>query len=131
MPKKECIFTEKAPEPGCYSQAVRYGNLVFLSGQVSEDVATGDIVKDSIANQTRRILTNIKTILEAAGSSLDMVLKVRIYVSDINHKPEMNEVYKEFFPHEPPARVAVAAALDDDLDVEIDVVAGIKENALG
>ena len=127
MPSKECIFSDKAPEPGYYSQAVRYGDLVFLSGQVSEDPATGEVVKDSIANQTRRILTNIKTVLEAAGSSLDMVLKVRIYVTDIAHKPEMNEVYKEFFPVNPPARVAVAVKeLDDDLDVEIDVVAGVR-----
>ncbi len=127
MPRKECIFTDKAPAPGHYSQAVRYGDLLFLSGQVSEDPATGEVVKDGIANQTRRILTNIKTILEAGNSSLDLVLKVRIYVSDIAHKPAMNEVYKEFFPFDPPARVAVAAALDDDLDVEIDVVAGVRK----
>lgn len=127
MPRKECIFTDKAPEPGLYSQAVKYGNLVFLSGQVSQDPGTGEVIKDSIANQTRRILNNIKTVLEASGSSLDLVLKVRIYVTDIALKPEMNEVYKEFFPANRPARVAVAVkGIDDDMDIEIDVVAGVS-----
>lgn len=128
MPRKECIFTDKAPEPGPYSQAVKYGNLVFLSGQVSQDPVTGEVVKDGIANQTRRILNNIKTVLEASGSGLDLVLKVRIYVTDIALKPEMNEVYMEFFPTNRPARVAVAVkGIDDDMDIEIDVVAGVRE----
>ena len=126
MSGKECIFAEKAPEPGHYSHAVRYGNMLFLSGQVAEDPTTGDLVAGSIADQTRRILENIKIVLEAAGSSLDKVLKVTIYLTDIEQKPEMNAVYKEYFPKNPPARVAVAVkALDDGLDVEMDAIAGL------
>ncbi len=128
MPRKECIFTDNAPEPGHYSQAVRYGNLVFLSGQVSEDPKTGETVKDSVANQTRRILNNLKAVLEASGSSMEQVLKVTIFLTDIKAKPEMNAVYKEFFPKDPPARIAVAVKeLDDNLDVEMDIIAGVRD----
>lgn len=126
MVRKECVFAEKAPEPGHYSHAVRYGKLLFLSGQVAEDPLTGELVTGSIAAQTRRILENIKIVLEAAGSSLDKVLKVTVYLTDIGQKPEMNEVYKKFFPENPPARVAVAVkALDGGLDVEMDAIAGL------
>lgn len=125
MPSKEIIFTENAPEPGPYSQAVRYGDLLFLSGQVAEDPRTGEVVKGSIAEQTRLTLENIKAVLEAAGSSLEMVLRVNIYLTDITTKPEMNAVYQEYFPRNQPTRVAVAVKeLDDDLDVEMDVIAG-------
>lgn len=83
-------------------------------------------IKDSIASQTGRILTHIKFILEEAGSSLDKVLKVHVYLSDWQHKAEMNEVYQTFFPHNPPARIAMAVkGLDSNLDVEIDCIAGV------
>ena len=126
MTRKECIFAEKAPEPGHYSHAVRYGDTLYLSGQVAEDPATGELVTGSIAAQTQRILENIQIVLEAAGSNLDNVLKVTVYLTDINQKPEMNDMYKKFFPKNPPARVAIAVkALDDGLDVEMDAIAGL------
>ncbi|MDR1921946.1 MAG: RidA family protein [Candidatus Adiutrix sp.] len=124
MSEREIIYTDKAPAPGPYSQAVKYAGLVFVSGQTPEDPATGRPLKGSMGEQTEIVLANIKAILEAAGSSLEKVLKVNIYLSDIAKKPEMNEVYKKFFPHDPPARIAMAVkGLDDGLDVEIDVIA--------
>jgi 2-iminobutanoate/2-iminopropanoate deaminase len=128
MPKIETVFTSDAPPPGPYSQAVKYGGLVFVSGQTPEDPQTGQPVRGSMAEQTRLVLTNISNILKAAGSSLDRVLKVNIYLSDIAKKPEMNAVYREFFPASPPARIAMAVAgLDDALEVEIDVIAACDD----
>ena len=124
MPKREIIYTDKAPSGGMYSQAIKYGNLVFVSGQTPDDPVTHAPVKGTIAEQTELVLTHIKNVLEAAGSSLEQVLKVNIFLSDISHKPEMNAVYKQFFPNNPPARIGMAVkGLDDDLDVEIDVIA--------
>ena len=123
--QKEIVYSDKAPEPGPYSQAIKYGNLVFVSGQTSDDPVTHQPVKDSVASQTERILTHIKYILEAAGSGLDKVLKVNVYLSEWEHKQEMNIVYRKYFPHDPPARIAMAVkGLDAGLDVEIDCIAG-------
>ena len=122
--RKEIIYTDKAPEPGPYSQAVKYGNLIFVAGQTSEDPITNEIIHDSVAEQTERILNNIKAILEAAGSGLDKILRCDVFLSSIEHKEEMNETYRKFFPTNPPARNTVAVAgLDDNLDVEIEVIA--------
>ena len=124
--EKEIIYTENAPEPGPYSQAVRYGNLIFVAGQTSEDPVTNKSVHDSVSEQTERILNNIRTILEAAGSSLDKVVRADVYLSSMDHKPEFNEAYLKFFPENRPARNCVAAAgIDDNLDVEIEVIAGV------
>ena len=118
------ILTDKAPPPGHYAQAVKYGGLVFVSGQTPERVPDGAPVHGTIEEQTRLVLTNIEAILAASGSSLSRALKVNIYLSALNLKPRMNAVYKEFFPDAPPARIAMAVAgLDDGLDVEIDVIA--------
>lgn len=123
--KKQVIYTDRAPEPGPYSQAIKYGDLIFVSGQTSEDPLTNKPVHDSISAQTHRIMKNIGTILEAAGSSLQKVLRVDIYLSSIDHKPEFNEAYLEYFPTERPARNCVAVrAIDDGLDVEIEIIAG-------
>lgn len=123
--EKEAIYTKKAPEPGNYSQAVKYNGLIFVSGQTADDIETGEPIHGSVAEQTRIILNNIKSILEEAGSGLDKVLKVGVYISNMEDKKEMDDVYKEFFNQEiPPARIAMAVkGLDADLDVEIDVVA--------
>lgn len=123
--KKKAIYTKQAPEPGNYSQAVKYNGLIFVSGQTADDVETGEPVYGSVAKQTRLILTNIKNILEEAGSGMNKVLKVNVYISDMDDKKEMDKVYAEFFDQEiPPARIAMAVkGLDAGLDVEIDVIA--------
>ncbi|MDR1546465.1 MAG: Rid family detoxifying hydrolase [Deltaproteobacteria bacterium] len=124
----DVVSTDQAPPPGAYSQAVKHGGLVFVSGQTAEDPATGQPVRGDVAAQTRLVLTNLEAILKAAGSSLERALKVNVYLSDMALKPAMNEVYREFFPRRPPARIAMAVAgLDDGLDVEIDCVAAVDE----
>lgn len=123
---KEVIYTPDAPEPGPYSQAVRYGNLIFVAGQTSEDPQTNRPVHGSVASQTERIMQNIETILKAAGSGLDKILRVDVYLSSLAVKPEFNTAYIKFFPDPPPARNCVAVAgIDDGLDVEIEVIAGV------
>jgi 2-iminobutanoate/2-iminopropanoate deaminase len=130
MPK-EIIYTPEAPEPGPYSQAVKFGDLIFVSGQTSEDPVTNKPVHDSVSAQTRRILNNINTILKAAGSDLDKVVRVDVYLSNMSDKPEFNEAYLEFFPENRPARNCVAVAgIDDNLDVEIEVIAGVDASVL-
>jgi 2-iminobutanoate/2-iminopropanoate deaminase len=124
--EKEIVYTENAPEPGPYSQAVKYGNLIFVAGQTSEDPVTNEPVHDSVEKQTERILNNIRTILKACGSDLERVLRVDAYLSSMAHKPEFNAAYLKFFPENRPARNCVAVAgIDDNLDVEIEVIAGI------
>lgn len=124
--KKQVIHTSKAPEPGPYSQAIQYGNLIFVSGQTSDDPVSHEPIKDSIEQQTERILTHIRYILEAAGSGLDKVLKCNVYLTDWEDKERMNTVYKQFFPQDPPARICMAVKeLDSGLNVEIDCIAGV------
>jgi len=122
---KHVITTEEAPAPGPYSQAIRYGDLIFVAGQTSEDPQTNRPVHDSVAAQTERIMRNIETILKAAGSGLDKILRADVYLSSLAVKPEFNAAYIKFFPDAPPARNCVAVAgIDDGLDVEIEVIAG-------
>jgi 2-iminobutanoate/2-iminopropanoate deaminase len=122
--ERKIIYTENAPEPGPYSQAVKYGNLIFVAGQTAEDPNTNRVVHGSVSEQTRIILNNIKTILESAGSGMERVLRADVYISSMDVKSEMNTVYREFFPKNPPARNCVAVAgIDDGLDVEIEVIA--------
>ena len=96
--KKEVIYTDKAPDSGPYSQAIKYGNLIFVAGQTSEDPATNKAIHDSVTRQTERILGNIQAILEAAGSGMDKVLRCDVYLSSMVHKEEMNGVYRRFLP---------------------------------
>ncbi len=120
----EYIYTDKAPKPGSYSQAVKYGQFIFLSGQTADDPITQRPVYGSVAEQTEIILQNIKSILEAAGSSLDRVLKCTVFLTSMDHKEEMDRVYRGFFSERPPARITVAVkGLDAGLHVEIDAIA--------
>ncbi|GAN34495.1 MAG: RidA family protein [Candidatus Brocadia sp.] len=123
--EKLVISTNKAPAAiGPYSQAIKIGNLVFVSGQIPLLPATGEIVQGDIKVQTRQVLENIKHILEAAGSSIDKVAKTTIFIKDLNDYTVINDVYKEFFSHKPPARAAVQAArLPRDAGVEIEAIA--------
>lgn len=122
---KEIISTENAPGAiGPYSQAVKAGNLVFVSGQIPIDPATGEFVSGDIPEQTSQVLKNLSAILEAAGSSLNNVVKTTVYLADMNDFGQMNAVYHEFFIENKPARATVEAArLPRDAKVEIDCIA--------
>ncbi len=122
---KELVSTKKAPAAiGPYSQAVIAGSLVFCSGQIPLNPETGELVGSSISEQTRQVIKNLQAVLEAAGCSLDDVVKTTVFLKDMNHFAAMNEVYAEFFGNNPPARAAVEVArLPKDVLVEIEAVA--------
>jgi len=122
---KDVIATEKGPKAiGPYSQAIRANGFVFISGQVAFDPATGQLVGGDVAQQTARVLDNLKAIAEAAGSSLDHAVKVTVFLKDMNDFAAMNEVYARYFPHDSPARATVEVArLPRDVRVEIDLIA--------
>lgn len=122
---KETISTEKAPGAiGPYSQAVKTENMVFCSGQIPIDPATGNFVSDDVAEQTRQVLKNLSAVLEAAGTDLKNVVKTTVFLADMNDFTPMNEVYAEFFSENKPARATVQAArLPRDARVEIECIA--------
>ena len=122
---KERIATEQAPAAiGPYSQGIRTAGLVVTSGQLPIDPATGAFAGTDIAAQTRQSLKNVQAVLEAAGSSLDKVLKTTVFLNDMGDFAAMNEVYASFFPGEAPARSAVEVArLPKDALVEIEALA--------
>ena len=119
------ISTKKAPAAiGPYSQAIRVGNLLYTSGQIPINPATGNFVDGSIKEQTRQSLTNIKAILEEAGLTMAHVVKTTVFMADMNDFADMNAVYAEFFTEPYPARSAVAVkTLPKGALVEIEVVA--------
>lgn len=119
------IQTETAPAAiGPYSQAIRANGLVFCSGQIPIDPATGKFVAGGIGEQTEQVLKNLSAVLEAAGSSLERVVKTTVFLADMAEFAEMNEVYGRFFTGQTPARATVAAAgLPRDARVEIEAVA--------
>ena len=122
---KQVISTKKAPAAiGPYSQAIQVGNLVYTSGQIPIDPATGKFVEGGIKEQTRQSLTNVKAILEEAGLSMSNVVKTTVFMADMNDFADMNAIYAEFFSEPYPARSAVAVkALPKGALVEIEVVA--------
>jgi len=123
--QKETVHTERAPQAiGPYSQAIKLGDLIFSSGQIPLDPATGKLIEGDIAAQTERVMRNLQAVLEAAGSSLDRVVKTTIYLADMGDFVRVNEVYGSFFTSKPPARSTVAVArLPRDARIEIDVIA--------
>ena len=125
---KEIIATEQAPRAiGPYSQAVRAGNLLFASGQIPIDPATGEFVAGGIAEQTAQVLKNLSAVMEAAGISLNQVVKTTVFLVDMDDFTAMNEVYAGFFGENPPARATVQAArLPRDAKVEIEATAVIE-----
>ncbi len=123
--KKEIITTDKAPKAiGPYSQGVKTGGLVFLSGQIPLDPATGEMVGKSIEEQTERVMENIAAVLDAAGLDFSDVVKSTIYLSDLADFAAVNAIYGKRFPAEPPARSTVEVkGLPRGAKVEIEVVA--------
>ncbi len=125
--KKEIIRTDKAPKAiGPYSVAIRYQNLVFASGQIPINPQTGELVGGEIEQQTHQVLTNIKNVLEAAGSSLEHALKCTVFLKNMGDFSRMNAVYAEYFKVDPPARSAIeVAALPKGAAIEIEAIAYI------
>ncbi|MGB9609519.1 MAG: RidA family protein [Bryobacteraceae bacterium] len=125
MQPKEIIRTDRAPAAiGPYSQAVRWNGLVFASGQIPLDPATGQIVEGGIERQTVQVLENLRAVLEAAGARLDTVLKTTIFLKNLDDFAKVNEIYGRYFPENPPARATVEAArLPREVLVEIEAVA--------
>lgn len=128
MSEKRVVISEKAPQAiGPYSVATRFGNLVYTAGQLGMDPGTGELVPGGIEAETRQALTNLKHVLEAAGASLDGVLKTTVFLRDMNDFARMNAVYGEFFTGSYPARSAVqVAALPKGGAVEIEAVACLE-----
>ena len=124
---KKVISTTKAPAAiGPYSQAIRVGNLVYTSGQIPIDPATGESAEGGIKEQTRQSLLNLKAILEEAGLTMNDVVKTTVFMADMNDFAAMNAVYAEFFAEPYPARSAVAVkTLPKGALVEIEAVAGV------
>jgi 2-iminobutanoate/2-iminopropanoate deaminase len=124
---RQAVTTEAAPSAiGPYSQAIRAGSLLFVSGQVPIDPATGALVDGDIAAQTRQVLQNVGAILEAAGASFDHVVRTTVFLTDMNDFAAMNEVYATCFTSPAPARATVQVSrLPKDARVEIDVIASI------
>jgi len=125
---KQVITTADAPAAiGPYSQAIRVGNLVFTSGQIPLHPQTGDIVGETAAEQARQVLQNLRAVLQAAGASLQNVVKTTIFLTDLSQFAAVNAVYAEFFPENPPARSTVqVAALPRGVQVEIEAIAIVE-----
>lgn len=125
---KEIIYSAAAPEPiGPYSQAVKAGNLLFVSGQVAINRATGTIINSSIPDETRQVMENLDAILKQAGTNFDKVVKCSIFLKDMNNFPVVNEVYGKYFSSNPPARETVEVSrLPKDVNVEISCIAIIN-----
>jgi 2-iminobutanoate/2-iminopropanoate deaminase len=124
---RHAVSTPAAPAAiGPYSQAIRAGSLLFVSGQIPLDPETGVMVDGDVAVQTHRVLRNLAAILEAAGSSLDRVVRVGVFLADMNDFAAMNEAYGTYFSSPAPARATIQAArLPRDARIEIDVIAEI------
>lgn len=126
--EKQIISTSKAPAAiGPYSQAVKVGNLLYTSGQLPINAASGEFINNDIKKATAQSLENVKAILEEAGTSLDKVVKTLVFLKDMNDFADMNEVYSQYFSTNPPARSCVQAGkLPKDALVEIEVIAIVE-----
>lgn len=122
---KRIVATASAPQAiGPYSQAVVANGFVFASGQVPIDPATGQVIEGDIEAQTERVLKNLQALVEAAGTSLDRVVKTTVYLKDMSEFARMNAVYAKFFTSDPPARATVEVArLPKDVRIEVDLIA--------
>ena len=124
---KEIVQTAKAPAPiGPYSQAVKAGGFLFVSGQVAIVPSTGDLSTHDIVTETTQVMTNLAAILEEAGADFDQIVKTTIFLSDMSLFTQVNEVYGKYFSADPPARETVAVkGLPKNVNVEISVIAAL------
>jgi 2-iminobutanoate/2-iminopropanoate deaminase len=127
MPNREPVSTDAAPEAvGPYSQAIRAGDLLFVSGQIPLDPSSGELVKLDAPGQARQCLENVSAICEAAGTSLANAVRLTVWLTDMNDFARVNEAYADFFESDPPARVAVqVSALPKGADVEVDAIVAL------
>ena len=125
--QKEIIYTNQAPEPiGPYSQAVKTGNLLFVSGQIPIDPATGNVVNGSVKEETIQVMKNLAAILQVSGSNFNAIVKTTIFLSDMAFFAEVNEIYGSYFSGNYPARETVAVkGLPKGVNVEISVIAAL------
>jgi 2-iminobutanoate/2-iminopropanoate deaminase len=124
----ESISTDKAPSAiGPYSQAIRSGDMLFISGQIPLDPATGEIVSKSLGDQTHQVMRNLGAVLNAAGADFASLLKTTIFLTDINEFPAVNEIYGSYLPEPYPARATIqVAALPKGAQVEIEAIARVE-----
>jgi 2-iminobutanoate/2-iminopropanoate deaminase len=124
---RTAVSSESAPKAiGPYSQAIRAGSLLFLSGQIPLDPATGTMVAGDVAAQTHQVFANLKAVLEAGGASFDNVVRTTVYLADMNDFAVVNEIYGTYFSSPAPARATIQAArLPKDARVEIDLIASL------
>ncbi len=125
MTEKKIILTDKAPAPiGPYSQAVQFGNALFVSGQIPMNPQTNEIIRSDIKSETMQVMGNIYAVLSAAGYGFEHVVKATIFITDMDQFSDINEVYGKYFQINPPVRETVQVArLPKDVNVEISVIA--------
>ncbi len=127
---RKIVRTQDAPRPrGVYSPAIVADGFVFVSGQGSVNPKTNELELGDIKSETRRTLRNIEALLEAAGSSLKDIVRIGVFLADIKDFDAMNEVFREFFPEDPPARTTVGAQLPK-IKIEIDCIARVRESRM-
>ena len=122
------IETLDAPQAiGTYSQGIKSGNLVFTSGQIPLNPKTGELIKGDFKSEISQVLTNLNAVLKSGGSSLKKAIKLTVFLTDLSYFPQVNEVFKEFFPENPPARSAVqVSALPMNAKIEIEAVGSVE-----
>lgn len=122
---KEVVYSANAPEPiGPYSQAIKAGNMLFLSGQVAIQRASGQVITTNIQDETQQVMKNLEEVLKAAEYDFSHVVKTTIFLKDMNNFPKVNEVYGSYFTNQPPARETVEVSrLPKDVNVEISCIA--------
>jgi 2-iminobutanoate/2-iminopropanoate deaminase len=122
------IETLDAPQAiGTYSQGIKSGNLVFTSGQIPINPETGELIKGDFKSEISQVLTNLNAVLKSGGSSLKKAVKLTVFLTDLSYFPQVNEVFKEFFPENPPARSAVqVSALPMNAKIEIEAVGSVE-----
>ncbi len=127
-PKKEVIIPQGGAKPlAPYSPGIRFGNLVYTSGQLGLDPQTGKLVTSSVEDEIRQAMVNLSKVLEAAGSSLTQAIKITVYIKDIADYPIVNKIYGEFFFKDPPARAIIQGMLPAGASIEFDAVAFVTK----